>query len=83
MSWMPLAARISASPSLAQVMPVAPADTIAELSGDCDEIVCLFTPEPFYAVGAHYRDFTQTTDEEVIRLLAEARRWSPADVGEP
>ena len=38
-----------------------------------DEIVCLITPEPFYAVGAHYRDFTQTTDEEVIDLLSRAR----------
>jgi putative phosphoribosyl transferase len=31
------------------------------------------TPEPFYAVGAHYRDFTQTSDEEVIELLKLAR----------
>jgi putative phosphoribosyl transferase len=67
---------------LVLAVPVAPADTIAELSGDCDEVVCLVTPEPFYAVGAHYRDFTQTTDEEVIRLLAEARHWSRAGVRE-
>jgi len=41
-----------------------------------DRIVCLLSPTPFYAVGAHYRDFTQTEDAEVIRLLAEAKRWS-------
>ncbi len=64
---------------LVLAVPVAPADSLAELADDCDEIVCLVTPEPFYAVGAHYRDFTQTTDDDVVRLLAEARRRSPAD----
>ena len=61
---------------LVLAVPLAPADTLADLSGDCDDVVCLATPEPFYAVGGHYRDFTQTEDEEVIRLLAEARDWS-------
>jgi putative phosphoribosyl transferase len=42
---------------------------LASLAGDCDEVICLATPEPFYAVGAHYSDFTQTTDEEVKRLV--------------
>ena len=39
--------------------------------------------EPFYAVGGHYRDFTQTEDEEVVRLLAEAQdrsRWVSAEI---
>jgi putative phosphoribosyl transferase len=39
--------------------------------------VCLATPDPFFAVGAHYRDFSQTTDQEVVDLLrraAERRR---------
>ena len=62
---------------LVLAVPVAPADSLDELSGDCDDIVCLATPEPFYAVGPHYRDFTQTEDEEVIQLLSEAREWSP------
>lgn len=61
---------------LVLAVPVAPADTLAELARDCDDIVCLATPEPFYAVGAHYRDFTQTEDDEVIRLLDEARSLS-------
>src|SRR5437764_7186598 len=59
-------------------IPVAPADSLDELASECDDIVCLATPEPFFAVGPHYRDFTQTEDEEVIRLLDEARRWSAA-----
>lgn len=54
-------------------VPVAPADILHELSGLCDEVVCLTKPDPFYAVGAHYRDFDQTTDAEVIRLLGEAQ----------
>lgn len=57
-------------------VPVAPADTIDALRALCDEVICLAEPNPFYAVGMHYRDFTQTSDEEVIGLLAEAREWS-------
>ena len=53
-------------------VPVAPAGSLRELAPLAHEIVCLITPEPFYAVGAHYRDFTQTTDEEVIDLLNRA-----------
>jgi putative phosphoribosyl transferase len=55
-------------------LPVGPAEVVARLAEDADELVCLATPEPFYAVGLWYRDFTQTTDEEVVRLLAEADR---------
>lgn len=57
-------------------VPVAPADSMEALRALCDEVICLATPSPFYAVGMHYRDFTQTADEEVISLLAEARGWS-------
>jgi putative phosphoribosyl transferase len=57
---------------LVLAVPVAPSDSLNELSHYADDIVCLMTPEPFYAVGAHYRDFTQTTDEEVVDLLARA-----------
>lgn len=58
---------------LVLAVPVAPLDSIADLAGECDEIVCLATPESFYGVGAHYADFEQTSDEEVIRLMEEAR----------
>jgi putative phosphoribosyl transferase len=50
-------------------VPVAPPDTVAALEQVADEVVCLRTPERFAAVGASYRDFSQTTDEEVRRLL--------------
>lgn len=61
---------------LVLAVPVAPADSLDELAAECDDIICLATPEPFFAVGPHYRDFTQTEDEEVTRLLGEAREWS-------
>ena len=54
-------------------VPVAPAESIAALRSKCDEVVCLAQPDPFYAVGAHYADFTQTSDEEVVDLLRRAR----------
>ena len=60
---------------LVLAVPVAPADSLEELSAECDELVCLATPDPFYAVGPHYRNFRQTEDAEVVRLLDEARQW--------
>ena len=53
-------------------VPVAPADTLEVLASEADEIVCLATPDPFFAVGEHYEDFAQTTDEEVMHLLERA-----------
>ena len=58
-------------------VPVAARETVDELRRGCDELVCLATPEPFHAVGAHYADFSQTTDEEVVGLLAWAARSRP------
>jgi len=50
-------------------VPVAPPSTARELEGEADRVVCLYTPEPFYAIGQFYGDFSQTSDEEVVRLL--------------
>lgn len=50
-------------------VPVASAEAINTLKSDVDEIICLMTPDPFYAVSAWYEHFEQTSDEEVIRLL--------------
>lgn len=68
-------ARSDAS-SIVLAIPVAPRSALGELSVLCDKIVCLMAPEPFYAVGAHYADFDQTADEEVVGLLGEARQWA-------
>lgn len=53
-------------------VPVAVRLTCAELAEEVDEVVCAHTPEPFYAVGQWYAEFSQTTDEEVRELLARA-----------
>lgn len=66
---------------LVAAVPVAPRESLALLSRLADDVVCLATPEPFLAVGVWYRDFEQSTDEEVIALLQEAwARISPASV---
>src|SRR5256885_16128119 len=54
-------------------VPTAAAQTCDEFRHEVDEIVCAFTPEPFYGVGMWYGDFSQTTDEEVRELLRQAR----------
>lgn len=59
--------------SITLAVPVAPGAVLAALAPLCDRILCLATPEPFLAVGAHYRDFGQTGDEEVRHLLADMR----------
>lgn len=61
-------------------VPVAPPDTLARLAPEAEEIVVLEEPEWMAAVGQFYRDFTQTEDEEVVRLLAEAERLRDGDV---
>lgn len=50
-------------------LPVAPLDMAQELEQMVDEFICIETPVDFMAVGAHYRDFTQVSDEEVVELL--------------
>lgn len=60
---------------LVLAVPVAPASTIHDFGEECDEVVCLATPEPFGAVGAFYKDFRQTEDSEVIALLEKARAY--------
>src|SRR5207248_10514132 len=53
-------------------VPVSAPSTCREISGEVDDIVCLYTPGSFMGVGQYYEDFSQTTDEEVRELLAQA-----------
>ena len=53
-------------------VPAAAPQTCSEIADEVDEIICAATPEPFYAVGQWYQEFSQTTDEEVRDLLARA-----------
>ncbi|MCD6530319.1 phosphoribosyltransferase [Candidatus Bathyarchaeota archaeon] len=59
--------------SLTLAVPVAPPSTIEKLKMEVDHVVCVSTPEPFFAIGQFYRDFRQTTDEEVVLLLEKNR----------
>jgi predicted phosphoribosyltransferase len=61
-------------------VPVAAPETCKQLKEQVDEIICAVTPEPFYAVGLWYQDFSQTTDEEVRELLERARGQAAAHV---
>jgi putative phosphoribosyl transferase len=54
-------------------VPVAPTSVIEELKKEGENVVCLQTPEFFYAIGEFYEDFTQIDDEEVARLLKLSR----------
>lgn len=55
---------------LVLAVPVAPPDTVAGLRREVDEVVCLQTPEPFYAIGLFYENFTQMSDQDVVAVLA-------------
>jgi putative phosphoribosyl transferase len=55
--------------------PVAPPDTVASLQDDADEVIVLHAPQQFFAIGQFYEDFAQTSDDEVMRLLAAS--WEP------
>ncbi len=50
-------------------VPVAPPSTCKRLRPEVDELVCLYAPELFYAIGQFYEDFSQLTDAEVIEML--------------
>jgi putative phosphoribosyl transferase len=65
--------------TLILAVPVAPADTVAALQKEANEVVCLSVPEPFFAIGLHYVDFHQISDTEVVELLAEASARPPQE----
>lgn len=56
-------------------VPVAPKDTARHLEQLADECIVLATPEPFLSVGRQYRDFSEISDAEVVRLLSDARAF--------
>ena len=58
-------------------VPISGRDIFAQFSGCADEVVSLQAPAFFFAVGQGYRNFTQTSDEEVVTLLDRAREASP------
>jgi predicted phosphoribosyltransferase len=67
--------------SIVVAVPISDPSTCEELRDRVDDIVCAVTPEPFYAVGLWYEDFSQTSDDEVRELLEHARAQSQRDGG--
>ncbi|MTE00786.1 phosphoribosyltransferase [Paracoccus sp. YIM 132242] len=53
-------------------VPVAAREALDSLRAAADEVICLRIPDPFRAVGLHYRDFAQVADAEVIAALRDA-----------
>lgn len=54
---------------LVLAVPVGPKDIMTALEKEVDEVVCLATPEPFYAIGQFYQEFSQNTDRQVVEIL--------------
>jgi predicted phosphoribosyltransferase len=59
---------------LVLAVPVAPSQTLAAMQDEADEVVCLEQHVFFGAIGLYYVDFSQVSDEEVVEMLARARR---------
>jgi len=57
--------------------PVAPPSTLREFTKEADDIICLNAPEYFGAIGVFYRDFSQLSDEDVLRILSSVRLDEP------
>jgi len=64
------ATRMRNPSKLVLAVPVAPTDTLRNLQGEADDIVCLEDYEDFDAIGLFYSDFAQVSDTEVIEMLA-------------
>jgi putative phosphoribosyl transferase len=67
---------------LVLAVPVCAPQTAKLLRPETDDLICLVEPSDLEAVGLWYRNFEQVPDEEVVRLLEEARRTLGPDVGE-
>ncbi len=66
------ALRIQQPARIVVAVPTGSPDTCEQMRNVADDVVCATTPQPFRAVGLWYRDFSQTTDDEVRELLARA-----------
>ncbi len=68
------ALRQSGAAKIVVAVPVGPPDTCREIALEADETICLSTPEFFQAVGQYYEDFSQTSDDDVRKLLTRAEQ---------
>jgi putative phosphoribosyl transferase len=75
-------ARARGAARVVLAVPVAPPDTVASLSREADDVISLETPEPFFAIGGWYVDFTPTSEQEVVDLLAAAAGGADEEINE-
>jgi len=64
-----LALREQGAHHIVVAVPVAPHATACELARLADRVVCVLEPDEFQAIGQWYDDFSQLTDQDVVRLL--------------
>lgn len=55
-------------------VPVAPPDTARRLIKEVDDFICPYLPDEFFGVGYHYQDFSQVTDDEVIKFIKDIKK---------
>jgi predicted phosphoribosyltransferase len=67
-------ARAAGAVRVVVATPVAPPHAVTSLRDAADEVVAVQTPDKFFAIGEFYADFTQTSDDEVVRLLGPTGR---------
>jgi predicted phosphoribosyltransferase len=65
-------ARAQRAARIVVAVGVAPPAAISRLRREADEVVCLYAPSEFGAVGEFFADFSEVTDDDVVRLLVEA-----------
>jgi putative phosphoribosyl transferase len=76
-------ARARGAERVVLAVPVAPPDTVAALAREADEVISVEMPEPFFAIGGWYADFTPTSEQEVVDLLAAGGSGRPSSDGPP
>jgi predicted phosphoribosyltransferase len=57
---------------LVAAVAVAPSTTVEQIRAEADDVVCLYAPEDFYAVGQFFEDFSQVSDEQAITILRQS-----------
>jgi putative phosphoribosyl transferase len=70
-------ARLAHPARLVLAVPVAPAEAVRALASEVDEVLCLWQPPAFHAVGAHYADFRQVDDDEVAATMSRMDAQAP------
>jgi predicted phosphoribosyltransferase len=67
------AARALGAGRIVVAIGVAPAETLTAVRAEADDVVCVYSPEHFLAVGEFFDDFSQVTDDDVVRVLSQKR----------